>query len=70
MAVGLFAIGWEGQKHRHTCPNVERLTLIYPTVSQMQEFLGVEVDGKFGRESRAKYEAWSKEQEFNQNACE
>lgn len=63
--------GYFVQNHRHTCPpQHERIILTYPTVSEMQQFLGVEVDGKFREESYTAYEAWSKEQEFNRNAID
>lgn len=63
-----FGCGYMARRDTHACPNVERV--VYPTVRQMQEFLGVEVDGVPGTETDAKWIAWSKANEFNQNAIE
>ena len=58
------------ERYQHTCPQHERIILQYPTIPELQEFLGVDPDGIFGPDTKQKYEAWSKEQEFNQNAID
>lgn len=66
VGVVMTLFGTYTERYRHTCPNVERIVLQYPTVEEMQEFLGVEVDGDPGTETDAAWIEYSKTKQFNQ----